>query len=227
MVKIALEFVGNVKTPAFRELASGPGWTVSDIVCSAGPKDRPFEEQHSCANVAIVVGGTFQYRSSAGALMTPIRASAPPTAMASALLAGSPRVSAEELSVRVAGQAAAIVRSPDRDTGLAAGALARVTRAVRAIDKDPSAPQNLNGLAAIAGLSPYHFLRAFEAAVGATPHQYLLRARLRRAAIRLKTGDEKALDCGFGDVSNFNRAFRAEFGMNPRRYRAESYQEVM
>ena len=28
-----------------------------------------------------------------------------------------------------------------------------------------------------------------------------------------------ALDCGFGDVSNFNRAFRAEFGVTPRAYR--------
>ncbi len=28
-----------------------------------------------------------------------------------------------------------------------------------------------------------------------------------------------ALDCGFGDVSNFNRAFRSEFGMSPRAFR--------
>jgi transcriptional regulator GlxA family with amidase domain len=101
-----------------------------------------------------------------------------------------------------------------------------VTRAVRTIDDDPSAPHDLTALAAIAGLSPYHFLRAFEAAAGATPHQYLLRTRLRRAAVRLTTGSEKvldiALDCGFGDVSNFNRAFRAEFRMNPSRYRAAS-----
>jgi AraC-like DNA-binding protein len=29
-----------------------------------------------------------------------------------------------------------------------------------------------------------------------------------------------ALDCGFGDVSNFNRAFRAEFGVSPRAWRS-------
>jgi len=28
-----------------------------------------------------------------------------------------------------------------------------------------------------------------------------------------------ALDAGFGDVSNFNHAFRGEFGVSPRRYR--------
>ena len=28
-----------------------------------------------------------------------------------------------------------------------------------------------------------------------------------------------ALDCGFGDLSNFNHTFRAEFGLSPRNYR--------
>jgi AraC-like DNA-binding protein len=78
-------------------------------------------------------------------------------------------------------------------------------------------------LAAEAGLSPYHFLRMFERITGTTPHQYILRMRLREAALRLTDSPEKvldiALDCGFGDVSNFNRAFRTEFGVNPRGYR--------
>ena len=56
-----------------------------------------------------------------------------------------------------------------------------------------------------------------------TPHQYVLRVRLRRAATALATEPGKvldvALDSGFGDLSNFNRAFRAEFGVSPRAYR--------
>ena len=56
-----------------------------------------------------------------------------------------------------------------------------------------------------------------------TPHQYVLRARLRQAAMRLAVEPARiidiAFDCGFGDVSNFNRAFRAEFGVSPRAYR--------
>lgn len=58
-----------------------------------------------------------------------------------------------------------------------------------------------------------------------TPHQYVLRLRLREAALRLAGAldpikiVEIAFDAGFGDVSNFNRAFRAEFGMSPSRYR--------
>jgi AraC family transcriptional regulator len=74
-----------------------------------------------------------------------------------------------------------------------------------------------------ARLSPYHFLRTFEVVAGLTPHQYVMRMRLRRAAVRLVQAQASVLDiafdCGFGDVSNFNRSFRAEFGMSPRAFR--------
>jgi AraC-like DNA-binding protein len=74
-------------------------------------------------------------------------------------------------------------------------------------------------------IMPY-FLRCFEDLTGTTPHQYVLRARLRRAATRLNQEHARiidiALDCGFGDVSNFNRSFRAEFGNRPRLYRRHS-----
>src|SRR6516164_6552744 len=49
-----------------RLLASGYGWRVEDVVCTFGPHDRPFEERHDWACAAIVTGGTFQYRSTAG-----------------------------------------------------------------------------------------------------------------------------------------------------------------
>jgi AraC family transcriptional regulator len=73
-------------------------------------------------------------------------------------------------------------------------------------------------------MSAFHFLRVFKQITSVTPHQYVLRARLRQAAIRLKSTREPvlsiALDCGFRDLSNFNHAFRAEFGANPTRFRA-------
>src|SRR5437773_9524105 len=54
------------------ELARANGWRVEDVVCTSGPADRPFEELHSWVSIALVVAGTFQYRSPAGrALMTP------------------------------------------------------------------------------------------------------------------------------------------------------------
>jgi AraC-like DNA-binding protein len=94
------------------------------------------------------------------------------------------------------------------------------------IERHPDAGLTLGSLAREAGLSPYHFLRTFERLTGVTPHKYVLRARLREAAMRLAAEPARVLDiafdCGFGDVSNFNHAFRAEFGVSPRVYRLES-----
>jgi AraC family transcriptional regulator len=130
----------------------------------------------------------------------------------------------EELSVELA---AATVRAErgisSRTENAPQSAIARVTRSVRAIERRPDAALGLGGLAREAGLSPYHFLRTFERLTGITPHQYVRRARLRDAASRLAAEREKvldiALDCGFGDVSNFNRAFRSEFGVSPKCFR--------
>jgi len=64
-----------------RVLAQGDGWMVADVICTAGPQDRPYEEQHNRPTIAIVLAGSFQYQSSQGrALMTP-----------GSLMLGSPR----------------------------------------------------------------------------------------------------------------------------------------
>jgi AraC family transcriptional regulator len=55
-----------------RLLASGPGWRVEDVLCDHGPDDRPFQEQHDSACLAIVSQGTFYHRSPHGeALLVP------------------------------------------------------------------------------------------------------------------------------------------------------------
>jgi AraC-like DNA-binding protein len=77
-----------------------------------------------------------------------------------------------------------------------------------------------------AGLSPFHFLRLFSNVLGVTPHQYLLRSRLRHAA-RLLADDERAItdvafDVGFGDLSNFVRTFHRAAGLSPRAFRQTS-----
>ena len=156
----------------------------------------------------------------------PSRALASIVAKALALQAGDPRVDGEELGIELAAKAVQITPGALslRANRVEPGVLARVSRVVRMIDNHPDSPHGLDSLAQFARLSPYHFLRTFQALTGTTPHQYLLRLRLRRAAFRLRTGRGRildiALDCGFGDVSNFNRAFRAEFGVTPRLYRS-------
>jgi AraC family transcriptional regulator len=99
----------------------------------------------------------------------------------------------------------------------------RMTEVLRYMAAHSAAPHKIAGLARMAHLSPYHFLRSFKAATGVTPHQWLLRARLREAAERLAATSmpvtDIALDVGFEDLSNFTRSFRAEFGASPRQFR--------
>ena len=159
--------------------------------------------------------------------LAPARVLSPLVSRASELLAGPDPAAFEELGVQVLAQSLQVQRHMSRpSTDAPPSALARVTRVLRMIDNDPEAPHGLNSLAQIAGLSSYHFLRVFEGIAGTTPHQYLLRARLRRAAMQLRQEPARILDialgCGFGDVSNFNRAFRAEFGVSPRTYRVKA-----
>jgi AraC family transcriptional regulator len=82
---------------------------------------------------------------------------------------------------------------------------------------------DLNRAAAGAGLSPFHFLRLFSRVLGVTPHQYLVRSRLRHAARLLADGDlpvtDVALEVGFADLSNFVRTFHRAAGMSPRGFR--------
>jgi AraC family transcriptional regulator len=57
------------KQPRQRVLAESADWTVRDVICVAGPHDRPFEEQHHRVSVALVMAGTFQYRTDTGSSM--------------------------------------------------------------------------------------------------------------------------------------------------------------
>jgi AraC family transcriptional regulator len=99
----------------------------------------------------------------------------------------------------------------------------RAVEAAHWIDRNSSDDIRLGEAAQAAGLSPYHFLRIFSDALGVTPHQYLIRSRLRRAA-RLLAEEERAitdiaLDVGFADLSNFVRSFRRAAGVSPRGFR--------
>jgi AraC-like DNA-binding protein len=91
------------------------------------------------------------------------------------------------------------------------------------IDEHAEEAVDLERAAREAGVSAFHFLRTFRNVLGVTPHQYLIRARLRRAA-RLLAGDDRsitdvAFDVGFGDLSNFVRTFHRAAGVSPRAFR--------
>jgi AraC family transcriptional regulator len=154
----------------------------------------------------------------------PVRALAPLVAQASAAWSEDCFDGVwHELAIRMAAAAARFAAEPQRAPRTPANAERGVARAVRLVERDLGAALALDVLAREANLSRFHFLRAFARVTGVTPHRYLVRARLRRAAVRLATADARVIDVamasGFRDISSFNHAFRAEFGTTPRAYR--------
>jgi AraC-like DNA-binding protein len=80
---------------------------------------------------------------------------------------------------------------------------------------------SLGELAAAACLSPYHFHRLFVKNTGASPHEYLMQIRIRKARELLLEGKSitsTALETGFGDQSHFTRFFKRAVGIAPGRF---------
>jgi len=116
-----------------------------------------------------------------------------------------------------------VANAPDASAALPVRDRRRAVRTALWIDAHASQPLTLDLMAREAGLGAFQFLRVFSRAIGVTPHQYLVRCRLRRAA-RWLTDDDRAVtdvafDCGFGDLSNFVRTFHRAAGVSPRAFR--------
>lgn len=134
-------------------------------------------------------------------------------------------VALDELAMMLAARfvrlvSGAALKRAGRITG---GDRRRAVEAALWIEAHAHEPVRLDDVAAVTGLSPYHFLRLFARVLGVTPHQYLVRSRLRRAADLLVDGQrsvtEVALDVGFTDLSNFVRTFRRAAGVAPGAFR--------
>jgi AraC-like DNA-binding protein len=263
-------------------LASGPGWCVQDVVCTAGPGDRPFEEQHQTFSIGAVLAGSFQYRTQRGSavlapgalllgnhghcyecghehgvgdrclafhftpeFMETIVAAVPGARRLGFAVPSLPplpaliAIIAQAEAARDAGDAGELEDLASQLAGTVSAALAgagnttraparrderRITAALRRIEALAHEPLSLADLSRAAAMSPYHFLRTFRTVVGMTPHQFILRTRLHRAAVQLRRSDDDisaiALDNGFNDLSTFNRRFRQLTGKTPTSYRA-------
>jgi AraC-like DNA-binding protein len=119
-------------------------------------------------------------------------------------------------SAAVAGCGRANDRVSERDRS-------RAIEAALWIDAHCAEAADLDTVSKLCGLSPFHFLRVFTRAIGVTPHQYVMRSRLRRAAKALATTPHSitdvALECGFNDLAHFTRAFRRAAGASPGAFR--------
>jgi AraC family transcriptional regulator len=104
--------------------------------------------------------------------------------------------------------------------GLAPAVLRRVCEY---IDHHLDQPLLLVDLAALAGLSEYHFARMFKQSTGLAPHQFVMRARLQLAERLLRHSTlpltQIALDCGFSSASHFSNRFKAAYGVAPQQMR--------
>lgn len=72
-------------------------------------------------------------------------------------------------------------------------------------------------------ISPYHFIRQFEAVFGVTPHQFRIQSRLHQARLLLARGErsvtEICMEVGFSSLGTFSDLFTRRFGVAPSAYK--------
>jgi AraC family transcriptional regulator len=141
-------------------------------------------------------------------------------------LAGSAdRLYIESLVIHLAG---ILLQRHSRGSGSAQiphrGGLTRpqAKRVLEYIESNLAGELTLRELAAVAGLSAYHFARTFKMAMGVTPHRYVLERRVERAKAMLRmtrtTLVDIGLSMGFCGQSHFTTAFRRLTGVTPTEF---------
>lgn len=147
--------------------------------------------------------------------------------LAQQVASGNSDLALDEAGVLLASKYVDVVAGDKRKPVRAhAQARRRAIEAAKWIEENSHYPIDFEQAAQQVQLSAFHFLRLFGAVIGVTPHQYLVRSRLRHAA-RLLADEERpvtdvALDVGFNDLSNFVRTFHRAAGVSPRDFRRAS-----
>ncbi|HUC16380.1 MAG TPA: AraC family transcriptional regulator [Acetobacteraceae bacterium] len=270
------------RAPVGRLIAGGHGWQVSDVICGLGPQDRPFEERHVEVTIALVLEGSFQYRSDRAALLYPgafllgnagtcfvcghehgvgdrclaLRLAPDLFAEIAASVVGSscfrfpapilpasrklalPLIESEARARRSLAVEEWVIGLAEAVLAMLAGGVRglaepsardqrRISDVVRHIEENCEEKLDLAGLARVARMSRYHFLRTFRRTLGITPYQFVLNLRMRHAAARLRGSPAPiatiAFEAGFGDLSTFNARFRNLFGVSPRAFRCAGW----
>ncbi len=99
----------------------------------------------------------------------------------------------------------------------------RLLRARDAMDRAYAEALDVAAVAAVAHVSPAHFIRQFRAVFGETPHRSLQRRRVERSMFLLRetsrTVTDICMDVGFSSLGTFSRTFREIVGEAPTEYR--------
>lgn len=122
-----------------------------------------------------------------------------------------------------------LLREQEQVAGPAQGGLDKARAHIDAhIGEHPGSALRLEDLAAVAGMSLFHFCRVFREATGVTPHQYIVDRRMELAcrllwSARLAAGGgptmlDIAQACGFSSQSHFAAQFRRHTGQTPRQW---------
>ena len=107
---------------------------------------------------------------------------------------------------------------------VAAEGAPRFERVIDYLRRNLAERLTLQQLADVAGLSPFHFLRSFQAQHHATPQQMLMALRVFEAKRRLAAGEapaQVAVATGMSDQAHLTRAFARRYGVTPARYRRQ------
>jgi AraC family transcriptional regulator len=150
-------------------------------------------------------------------------------AMEAEILSGCPsgRVYGESISIAVAAHIAARYAVSRQQPRALKGGLPsfRLSRLLDFVQANLDSNVGVVELAAIAHMSPNHFVQLFRQSMGVTPHQYVTRQRILEAKRLLAEGHlsiaEVALAVGFANQSHFGEAFRRSVGMTPKRYQEQ------
>jgi len=102
----------------------------------------------------------------------------------------------------------------------------RLRHALVAMHEAPEREWTLEALAQVAGMSRSAFAATFREQVGTTPGQYLQAWRVRLAQKALRRGRPLkviAAEVGYGSEAALSRAFKAQTGQSPRRWKAHDF----
>ncbi len=203
-------------------LAAGEGWILPAGASGICEYDAPLSYLKLTLPAALLADVGFERARDAGPVVgrvDPLLAGLARQAVASAKEPAS--LYRDTMELALAAHLAHLL-SP-RAAGTATADDRRLQRAVAYIQDNIAEDLSLEEIAAEAAISRFHFVRAFRNAFGTSPYQYVIRERMERAGILLKTTRlpvaEVAARVGYGDVSRFGRHFRRHAGVTPAAFR--------